>query len=130
PISDELRAAARREPWLLSPTTQMRTLRELEPPALDEGFAAVEEVDFVRALSGVGAGGVLVAAAALERPAWREAVAAADPAAPHLVFAWAPDGGDAAVDAATLLRDVVSGPVEHAACVHPGGPPRCWCRPP
>jgi aryl-alcohol dehydrogenase-like predicted oxidoreductase/predicted kinase len=130
PMPDELRAAARREPWLLAPTAQMRTVRELEPPALDEGFAAVEEIDFARALPGVRAGGVLVAAAALDRPAWREAVAAADPAAPHLVFDWAADGGTAAADAAAGLRDAVTGPVEHAACPHPGGPPRCWCRPP
>ena len=129
PTPDELRAAARKEPWLLAPTAQMRTVRELEPPSLDEGFAAVEEVDFVRALSGVG-GGVLVAAAALDRPAWREAVAAADPAAPHLVFDWAPGGEDAGAEAAARLRRAVTGPVEHAACPHAGGPPRCWCRPP
>src|SRR6185312_10346617 len=49
PSPDELRATARKEPWLLAPTAQMRTVRELEPPALDEGFAAVEEIDFIRA---------------------------------------------------------------------------------
>jgi aryl-alcohol dehydrogenase-like predicted oxidoreductase/predicted kinase len=130
PAPDELRAAARKEPWLLAPTAQMRTVRELEPPALDEGFAAVEEVDFVRAAADARPGAVLVAAAALERPAWREAVAAAAPAAPHLVFDWAPDGGDAAAEAAARLGDAVTGAVEHAVCAHPGGPPRCWCRPP
>ena len=130
PTPDELRAAARKEPWLLAPTAQMRTVRELEPPALDEGFAAVEEIDFIRARADARPGAVLVAAAALERPAWRGAVASADPAAPHLVFAWAPDGGDAAADAAARLSGVVTGPVEHAVCPHPGGPPRCWCRPP
>jgi hypothetical protein len=129
PTPDELRAAARREPWLLTPTAQMRTVRELEPPALDEGFAAVEEIDFERASSAAG-GGVLVAAAALGRPGWREAIAAAAPDTPHLVFDWAPDGGTAAAEAAARMRDVVAGPVEHAACPHPGGPPRCWCRPP
>jgi aryl-alcohol dehydrogenase-like predicted oxidoreductase/predicted kinase len=130
PTPEELRAAARKEPWLLAPTAQMRTMRELEPPTLDEGFAAVEEVDFERAPAASPAGGVLVAGAAFERPEWRQAVAAADPAAPHLVFDWAPDGGSAAADAADRLRGAVTGPVEHAACPHPGGPPRCWCRPP
>ena len=131
PTPEELHEAARREPWLLTPTAQMRALRELEPPALDEGFAAVDEVDFVRTPPpGAGAGGVLVAAAALRRPTWRDAVARADPAAPHLVFDWAPDGGSAAADAARLLQAAVAGPVEHSACPHPGGPPRCWCRPP
>ncbi len=33
-------------------------------------------------------------------------------------------------DAARLLQAAVAGPVEAAACPHPGGPPRCWCRPP
>ena len=130
PTPEELRAAARKEPWLLAPTALMRTVRELEPPTLDEGFAAVEEVVFERAPAASPAGGVLVAGAAFERPEWRQAVAAADPAAPHLVFDWAPVGGSAAADAADRLRDVVTGPVEYAACPHPGGPPRCWCRPP
>jgi aryl-alcohol dehydrogenase-like predicted oxidoreductase/predicted kinase len=130
PTPDELRAAARKEPWLLTPTAQMRTVRELEPPALDEGFAAVEEIEFARASSEAREGGVLVAAAVFDRPAWRDAIAAADPAAPHLVFEWAPDGGSAAEEAARLLRAVVRGPIAHATCPHSGGPPRCWCRPP
>jgi len=130
PTPEELREAARREPWLLTPTAQMRTMRELEPPAADEGFAAVEEVGFERAAHAAGPGGVLVAAAAMGRPGWHEAIAAADPAAPHLVFDWAPEGGSAAADAAAQLRDLIAGPVAHAACPHPGGPPRCWCRPP
>jgi aryl-alcohol dehydrogenase-like predicted oxidoreductase/predicted kinase len=130
PGPEELREAARREPWLLAPTAQMRALRELEPPALDEGFAAVEEREFVRAPRPAEAGGVLVAAAALGRPGWRDVVAAADPVAPHLVFDWAPDGGAAAVEAAALLAGAVAGRVGHASCPHPGGPPTCWCRPP
>jgi aryl-alcohol dehydrogenase-like predicted oxidoreductase/predicted kinase len=130
PSPEELREAARREPWLLAPTAQMRALRELEPPALDEGFAAVEEIEFVRTPAASGNGGVLVAAAALGGGSWRAAVAAADPAAPHLVFDWAPDGGAAAAEAAALLKATVTGAVEHASCPHPGGPPRCWCRPP
>jgi predicted kinase len=130
PTPEELRQAARREPWLLAPTAQMRALRELEPPAPDEGFAAVEARDFARAAPADGKGGVLVAAAVLARPAWREAIAAADPTAPHLVFDWAPQGGDAVAAGTAHLAEVVSGPVEGAACPHPGGPPRCWCRPP
>jgi histidinol phosphatase-like enzyme len=31
---------------------------------------------------------------------------------------------------AARLEAVVGGPVEHAVCRHPGGPPTCWCRPP
>ena len=49
PTPEELRAAGRREPGVLTPTSQMRALRELEPPSADEGFGAVEHVPFERA---------------------------------------------------------------------------------
>jgi aryl-alcohol dehydrogenase-like predicted oxidoreductase/predicted kinase len=131
PDPEELRALARREQGLLAPTSQMRTLRELEPPSTDEGFTAVEQVPFARApWSRREQAGVFVAAAALRQPGWEQVVERrAD--VPHLVFDWAPDGN---VEA--LARDVsrlsahVSGPVESALCPHPGGPPTCWCRPP
>ncbi len=132
PTPEELRVLARSTEGVMAPTSQMRTLRELEPPGLDEGFAGVEEVTFTRAAARVpGAIGVLVAAPALERPGWETAVAAADPAAPHLVFDWRPEGTPDALDGAVdRLRGVVSGEVSGALCPHGGGPPRCWCRPP
>jgi hypothetical protein len=110
----------------------MRTLRELEPPAPDEGFAAVDEVPFQRADADADHGaGVLVAGPALDHAGWEAAVAAGDPAAPHLLFDWRPDGTRGDLDgAAARLRDVVSGEVSQAVCPHGGGPPRCWCRPP
>jgi aryl-alcohol dehydrogenase-like predicted oxidoreductase/predicted kinase len=40
PGPDRLRDLARREPGLLTPTSQMRTVRELEPPSEDEGLRA------------------------------------------------------------------------------------------
>jgi aryl-alcohol dehydrogenase-like predicted oxidoreductase len=130
PTPDELKALSRREPGLMAPTSQMRALRELEPPSDDEGFAAIERVAFARA-PGRGATGVLIAAAALDAPGWREAVEQAAPAAPQLLFDWRPDGsGDDLVGPATRLSGVVSGPVERAVCPHGGGPPVCWCRPP
>jgi aryl-alcohol dehydrogenase-like predicted oxidoreductase len=42
PTPEELRETAKREPGLHLPTTQMRTLRELEPPSSEEGFADLE----------------------------------------------------------------------------------------
>jgi aryl-alcohol dehydrogenase-like predicted oxidoreductase/predicted kinase len=132
PSPGELRAASRREPGLLMPTSQMRALRELEPPATDEGFASVERLPFTReARSATAPGGVLVAARALEEPGFEPALAAADPSAPHLVFDWRPDGDPeelAAVAERVSLH--VAGPVEVALCPHGGGPPSCWCRPP
>jgi aryl-alcohol dehydrogenase-like predicted oxidoreductase/predicted kinase len=132
PAPDELRAAARREPGVHAPTTQMRTLRELEPPSADEGFAGVEQVPFARAASpGRARVGVFVAAAALEQPGWEEALRQGDPSAPHLLFDWRPDGSvEQLAEPAARLSASVAGPVETALCPHPGGPPTCWCRPP
>jgi aryl-alcohol dehydrogenase-like predicted oxidoreductase len=121
PTPDELRALARRDVGLLAPTSQMRALRELEPPSTDEGWTAVEHVAFERAARTDGTrAGVLVAAAAV-RAGWESP----DPDAPHLVFDWQPEG--AAAEAVGLP---VTGPVEVAVCTHPAGPPTCWCRPP
>ncbi len=132
PSPDELRALARRQPGMLTPTAQMRAARELEPPAADEGFAAVERVEFARAAPVDGTRpGVFVAAGAVGRPGFRDAIRQGDSAAPHLVFDWQPDGRDDALDRArAALADAVTGPVEAALCPHAGGPPRCWCRPP
>ena len=60
---------ARREPGVHAPTSQMRALRELEPPSADEGFAGVEQVPFERTRRAGRRAGVFVAAAALRRPA-------------------------------------------------------------
>jgi predicted kinase len=123
PSPEELRALTR-EAGLHAPTSQMRTVRELEPPSADEGFAAVEPVPFVRAPI-EGRAGVFVAAGSR----WEDALDSSD--APVLLFDWRPDGSveDLAAEAARLAARA-SGPVETAICPHPGGPPTCWCRPP
>jgi predicted kinase len=132
PSPDELRVLARTKQGTLAPTSQMRALRELEPPSADEGFAAVEHVPFARDPWHERAhGGVFVGAAALRQPGWQEAVAQGDPAAPHLVFDWSPDGVSARLEAtAAAVGEIVSGAVEAALCPHAAGPPVCWCRPP
>jgi hypothetical protein len=112
--------------------SQMRALRELEPPSADEGFASVETVAFTRDAGGNGGRpAVFVAAGAVARPGFERALAGADPSAPHLLYDWRPDG-DANVVAAEVARiaSAVSGIVEAAVCPHPAGPPTCWCRPP
>jgi aryl-alcohol dehydrogenase-like predicted oxidoreductase/predicted kinase len=109
---------------VLAPTSQMRTLRELEPPSSDEGWADVEQVPFARAAS-TGAPGVFVAAAALE------ALPDTDGSAPHLVFDWRPGAEPDVLDPeVAALAARISGPVEGAVCPHGAGPPTCWCRPP
>ena len=131
PSPEELRVLARRGDGVLAPTSQMRTLRELEPPSIDEGWAGLEHVAFDRAPSTSGAVGVFVAAGALQRPGWRDAVAEADPSAPHLLFDWQP-GGDVErlASAVAALEAEVGGHVQAMLCPHPAGPPTCWCRPP
>jgi aryl-alcohol dehydrogenase-like predicted oxidoreductase len=132
PEPEQLRAAGRREPGLLAPTSQMRALRELEPPEDDEGFDRIDRVPFTRLGSPADAEpGVFVAAAVIGRDGWEQALADAVPDAPHLLFDWLPDGDTAALDDdASRLRAQVTGPVEVAVCPHGAGPPRCWCRPP
>jgi aryl-alcohol dehydrogenase-like predicted oxidoreductase len=131
PSPEELRQVARHEPGMLMPTSQMRALRELEPPSTDEGFARVERLPFARARSDRARGGVFLAAAALSRPGWKTATEQSAPGAPHLLFDWSPDSGPEALgDAAARLSGEVSGPVQSAICPHPAGPPSCWCRPP
>ncbi len=132
PTPEQLRELARREPDLLAPTSQMRALRELEPPAIDEGLGRVERIAFARTPpSERMRAGVFVAAAVLRRPGWEQSLERGDPDAPHLVFDWMPDGTPEALDPSVArLETVVSGPVESALCTHGAGPPRCWCRPP
>jgi aryl-alcohol dehydrogenase-like predicted oxidoreductase len=130
PSPDELREAARGEPGLLAPTSQMRALRELEPPTADEGFASIERVPFARDAR-PGQGAVLIAAAALDGTEWTHALAAAGSATPCLVFDWLPGG--TAADLAPAVERIAAntdGPVAAAVCPHGGGPPVCWCRPP
>lgn len=129
PAPEDLRAAARREPGLLAPTQQMRALRELEPPSADEGFAAVEVIEFARtAPLGRSRAGVLIAASAFDRPELERTLSELDPGAPHLIFDWRPG---ASPDALVSLTARLPGrSVETAVCPHDPGPPRCWCRPP
>jgi aryl-alcohol dehydrogenase-like predicted oxidoreductase/predicted kinase len=132
PTPDALRALARRGDGVLAPTSQMRALRELEPPSVDEGWAGVERIPFARMGGGpADRPGVFVAAAALKQPGWKAALEHRNRDAPHLVFDWQPGGSvDALAAAVTELEAEVSGRVESALCPHAAGPPSCWCRPP
>jgi aryl-alcohol dehydrogenase-like predicted oxidoreductase/predicted kinase len=132
PTPDELRGLARRHPGVLAPTSQMRTFRELEPPSTDEGFAGVETIAFVRRPTPSKEGaGMFVAAGALERPGWEDALEHADRSAPHLLFDWSPGGAPEALEPKLArLAAAIDGPAEAAMCPHAGGAPTCWCRPP
>jgi aryl-alcohol dehydrogenase-like predicted oxidoreductase len=114
---DELRRG--RDNTALAPTALFRLVRALEPPADDEGFAALERVAFVRAPRPGAA-----------RPARFVALDALDAAPPGderptFVFGWAPD---AATEA--LAERAAGRGLDVTLCRHGGGPPICWCRPP
>ncbi len=117
PTPQELRES--RAPGAMLPTSQMRALRELEPPTEDEGWDSSEHVVFEREPIS-GSAGVFVAAAAVTGDFERTDE-------PHLVFDWDPAGrGDRLAAAVERL----GGQAEGALCPHPAGPPQCWCRPP
>ncbi|HEY2744683.1 MAG TPA: AAA family ATPase, partial [Polyangia bacterium] len=111
------------DPTRLAPRVQLAQLRALEPPALDEGFAAVEIVPFARTPATGALTGRAVALAALARGG--RAILDGGASGPRLVFDWLPDGDAALVEAVRGLGEVAA-----AACTHPAGPPICWCRPP
>jgi aryl-alcohol dehydrogenase-like predicted oxidoreductase/predicted kinase len=133
PDPDTLRVLARTEPGILLPTNQMRAYRDLEPPSADEGFAAVEQLPFVRAAhpSAGAKAGVFVAVAAMSAPGWEAAVAGIPSGRPCLLFDWEPGSQPDELDGdAARLSAVVNERVATAVCPHAAGPPVCWCRPP
>jgi aryl-alcohol dehydrogenase-like predicted oxidoreductase/predicted kinase len=103
----------------VGPGALHRLLRDLELPAVDEGFAELTVVPFVRRAPPDGArGGVFVAIDVAEQYPFRVDE-------PAVVFGWRPGATD--VDQADWSR-ALSASVR--CCTHPAGPPRCWCRPP
>ena len=109
--------ALEREAGLLAPTSQMRALRELEPPSADEGFADVEQVPFVRAAAGARASRRVRGRAGAERPGWEQAVARRPRrAAPPLRLEPGRRGPRPHAAARGSRRGL--GPVETALCPH------------
>jgi len=108
------------ENTMLPPMAQLRLLRELELPTAEEGFAALEMLGFVRRpVTGVAARLV-----ALER---LDALTA-DPSLLTFVFGWKPDAPES--ELAELSARATALGATLSLCVHPAGPPTCWCRPP
>ncbi len=140
----------------LLPEALYRYQRELEPPELDEGFAAVEQVAFTRRTPTDHTGRALVC--------WLDGVlrrsrsggrAPVDPEDVEVLpgraevlaryraegftlagIAWHPEiaagtATAAAIDA-TLARtaELLGGEIDLRYCPHGGGPPKCWCRKP
>jgi aryl-alcohol dehydrogenase-like predicted oxidoreductase len=142
PGPDELAALGKKDPAAFHPGAQFRWRRQLEPPRTDEGFTAIEARPFARRAS-PGTRRALIVDLDDQvwdgRPASPDAITVRDGAAAALTAwraagwlvlatSWLPD-----VDAAPLLaaiRDRVPAITDAIACVHPAGPPVCWCRKP
>lgn len=96
------------DPSEIGPMVLLRTLRALEAPTVDEGFDTLETVPWMERSSGTHAATFVAMEAAFKNPSVLEGDRVC-------VFGWQPGPG---------VKFSVRG------CPHPGGPPRCWCRPP
>ena len=137
---EEMNELARLDPAALAPHALSRMTRDLEPPTVDEGFADIEVVPFVRDLP-EGGPGIAIAIDALEGPSadsehevdMARLLDDVPPDVPCLLYAWKPgaDAASLAAEGALAGRVRETGrSVDIAVCPHPAGPPVCWCRPP
>jgi predicted kinase len=92
-----------KDPSALPPHVLFRTLRIMETPSDDEGFASLDVVRFART------------------PATRAN-------AMRFHVGWQPNATDAWV--AEMRSNAEKRGAQFVYCTHDGGPPRCWCRPP
>jgi aryl-alcohol dehydrogenase-like predicted oxidoreductase/histidinol phosphatase-like enzyme len=126
----------------IDPRALFRFRREYEPPRSDEGFAAIEDIAFVRRAATGGAPALIVEldgivwrgrprrADAIELvPGAREALAAWSPRHRLAGTTWQPGLTDIA-ELTARLRELVGLEIDVVHCGHPPGPPVCWCRKP
>jgi aryl-alcohol dehydrogenase-like predicted oxidoreductase len=136
PTPEEIRARGKRDPRYLGPDAQFRYERTVEPPVEDEGFVSVERRVFLR-LPESGAHRALVfdfdeLSRAARDPANRDALARRiDDDWLLFAHAWRPGASSSDVEAELArARESFTFDVALAHCVHPAGPPVCWCRKP
>jgi len=141
---------------LLRPDVLYRYQRELEPPELAEGFAAVEAVPFVRRRDPAHTGRALIcwldgvlrrSGSGARAPISAEDVEVLPGVAEVLTgyrsegyvlagLSWHPEVADGtlsreAVDAIQArTAELLGGDVDLLHCPHGAGPARCWCRKP
>jgi aryl-alcohol dehydrogenase-like predicted oxidoreductase/predicted kinase len=140
---DEIAAASRDDPNTFAPRVQIDHRRNLEPPALDEGFVAIQPLVFEpRRATATGrlflldidaVFGEALQATERQRTALQQRAAEGWTLAG---FAWRPAlaaGERPRVDVDAEHRELEAAlgvPLRVYCCPHPGGPPICWCRPP
>lgn len=122
PTPEEIRRLSKTDTRFMLPDAQFRYERTVEPPTLDEGFAALDVREFAR-MPDSAAGRALIFdfddLVARDHAKLAERLAQG-----WLLFAhaWRPGGGDVRADFEV--------PVDVAVCPHDAGPPACWCRKP
>jgi aryl-alcohol dehydrogenase-like predicted oxidoreductase/predicted kinase len=137
PTPEELRQQGKRDHRFFGPDAQFRYERQLEPPALDEGFSEIEERSFVRApAAGTRRALVLEYEDVLATPTGvpprqREVLQRYHGEGWVLAaIAWRPHGGTNIDAEFARTRAELSVPIALGLCPHPAGPPVCWCRKP
>lgn len=143
PSPEQIRTRVGDDPRYLLPDAQFRYERMLEPPTLDEGFQAVERVDFLRDTHAEPSARAIIFDADdlldvdtmdAERRHARLAALRDDG---WLLFAhaWRPQVARSAMTPAAVDEEfsrlrLQLGDVDFAYCGHDAGPPVCWCRKP
>jgi len=136
---DEMRKAAKRDVNSFAPGAQFRSQRELEPPALSEGFSQIETMPFERTHDPSMTNRALIV--------WCDDIDAFVERAPVLRryhddgwillgLAWRPQIADKTMTREQVeasfarIRESLGVPIDFLYCPHGGGPPVCWCRKP
>lgn len=127
----EMARLGKKDPSVFDPRAQYRWQRELEPPAESEGFSAIERVAFeARGTPAGGAATIVSLDALLAKSGALEPARAAvlrEQRGLVLATAWNPPGREVDLDG---VRHTLGFELEIATCIHPAGPPICWCRKP
>jgi aryl-alcohol dehydrogenase-like predicted oxidoreductase/histidinol phosphatase-like enzyme/predicted kinase len=151
---DELRVS--RDPAVLSPSTQFRAQRELEPPVVAEGFSTIDTRPFARTPDeGLVQRAVIFWCDGVLRRSRSGATRPRDaddvePLVSHrdvlsqysrdgwrlLAMSWEPEVTEQGKpvedveEAFRRLRDALALDLDYMFCPHAAGPPVCWCRKP
>ena len=129
---EEIAAHSRANPAAFAPHALSRLSRNLEPPMLDEGFAEITSVPFVRRHPYGGRPGLFVPLAAIGN--LNQIIEASPSDTPCLLFGWRPEASEESLApiraTAAAIAQSTGRTIEVVHCPHPAGPPICWCRPP